>query len=247
MTGMTDVTPSLPDSRKHGRIGIIDAVRGLSILLMVIYHLHFDFYEQGIMDGNLLFSPLVSFLQTFFASVFILMSGISCRFSRNNLKRGLLMFAAGMVVTLVTAWYDPHLIVRFGILHFLGASAVLFALLEKPLDRLFPQPLLPLLCVALAILTWDLPNHTYRVRWLWMFGFPPSGFVSSDYFPLLPYIFIYLFGTWLGRLICDKRFPRWFYRFRCPVLEWIGRKTMWVYLVHQPVCMGIVRLILKLR
>lgn len=244
---MTDVSPSLPESRKHGRIGIIDAVRGLSILLMVIYHLHFDFYEQGIIDGQLLFSPLVSFLQTFFASLFILMSGISCRFSRNNLKRGLLMFAAGMAVTLVTAWYDPHLIVRFGILHFLGASAVLFALLEKPLDRLFPHALLPLLCVALAILTWDLPNHTYRVRWLWMFGFPSEGFFSSDYFPLLPYIFVYLFGTWLGRLICAGRFPRWFYRFRCPALEWIGRKTMWVYLVHQPICMGIVRLILKLR
>ena len=240
--------PTAPAAKPApGRVYIIDALRGLSILLMVVYHLHFDFYEQGIIGRNVIFSPLVRFLQTFFASLFILMSGISCRFSRNNLKRGLLMFAAGMAVTAVTYLYDPDLIVRFGILHFLGAAAVLFALLQKPLDRLIPKAAAPFLCVLLAILTWDLPNHTYGVRWLWMFGFPPPNFISSDYFPILPNIFIYLFGTWLGTYIAAGRFPSWFYRFRCRPLEWIGKKTIWVYLVHQPVCVAIVWLIQKLR
>lgn len=232
--------------RGNGRVGIIDAVRGVSILLMVVYHLHIDLYNSRIIGGELLFSPFVDFLQTFFASLFILMSGISCRFSRNNLKRGLMMFAAGMVVTLVTYVYDPSMIIRFGILHFLGASAALFALLQKPLDKLLPSFLAPAVYLALTALTWDIPNHYYPgVRGLWMFGFRAPGFRSADYFPLFPFFFIYLFGTWMGTFIAAGRFPRWFYRLRCPVLEWIGRKTIWVYMLHQPLCVGLVWLIAK--
>ena len=200
--------------RGGGRVGMIDAVRGISILLMIVYHLHIDLYSSGIIDGELLFSPFVGFLQTLFASLFILMSGISCRFSRNNLKRGIVMFAAGMVVTAVTYFYDPSMIIRFGILHFLGVSAILFALLQKPLDRLLPSFVAPVVYAALAALTWDIPNHYYGVRGLWMFGFRSPGFHSADYFPLLPYFFVYLFGTWMGIYIASGRFPQWFYRFR---------------------------------
>ena len=231
----------------HGRVRIIDALRGLSILLMVIYHLHFDLYENRIVSAEFMFSPTMTFLQQFFACLFIVMSGVSCRFSRNNLKRGLLMFAAGMVVTVVTYVYDPSLIIRFGILHFLGAAAVIYSLLQKPLDTLLPSFVAPVLWIAGAVLTWQLPHRYFDVEWLWMFGIRSRTFYSADYFPLLPYLFVYLFGTWLGKYIAAGKFPDWFYRFRCGPLEWIGKKTIWVYLIHQPLCMGIVWLVLKLR
>ena len=226
--------------KRVGRVGLIDAARGLSILLMVVYHLCFDLYQSGYISRSLMYAPLVKFLQVFFASLFILMSGISCRFSRNNLKRGILMFLAGMAVTGVTYFYDQTLMVRFGILHFLGVAAVFFALVGKSLDKLLPSFVAPIVYLVGAAATWTIPDHTYDVEWLWMFGFPSPEFFSSDYFPILPNIFVYLFGTWLGTYISAGRFPQWFYRLRLKPLEWIGRKTIWVYLVHQPLCIGIV-------
>ena len=47
--------------------------------------------------------PLMHWLQLFIATSFITVSGICCRFSRNNLKRGLLTFGLGMVLTVVTS------------------------------------------------------------------------------------------------------------------------------------------------
>ncbi len=230
------------------RIDIIDGIRGLSILLMVVYHFYYDLYEVGLVGYRVLYSTPMVVLQNFFASLFILISGISCRFSRNNAKRGIVMLACGVAVTLVTWGYGalidaPHMIVRFGILHFMGAAALIYALAGKHLDRLGLW--VPIVCIVGAVLTWSLPYRYFTVDHLWVFGIRTRHFVSSDYFPLMPNLFIYLVGTWLGRYVVQGRFPNWFYETRCRFLAWIGRKTLWVYLIHQPICTGIVWLIVK--
>lgn len=40
--------------------------------------------------------------------------------------------------------------------------------------------------------------------------------------------------------------PSWFYRVRLPFLEKVGSHTLIVYLLHQPVCMGLTLLLVKL-
>ena len=72
-------------------------------------------------------NPLVSGLQVLFSLVFIIINGISCSFSRNNLRRGLVIFAAGLVVSLATWLFNPAYYVRFGILHFLGAAILIYS------------------------------------------------------------------------------------------------------------------------
>lgn len=239
-------TNSYAGNRPLGeRIHIIDAARGISILLMVIYHFHVDLYLFGILPKELINHPAVVFLQEFFACVFILASGISCRFSRNNLKRGLVMLAAGMAVTAVTYLFSQELYVRFGILHFLGVSAIIYSLAGKALDRLLPGILTPVVCVPLAVLTWTLRFETFDVKHLWVFGITGPDFSSADYFPLLPFFFVYLVGTWLGKYISAGLFPRWFYTFKCRPLSFFGRNTIWIYLAHQPIFFGILYLIIK--
>ncbi|MDR0670796.1 MAG: DUF1624 domain-containing protein, partial [Oscillospiraceae bacterium] len=61
------------------RVALIDAVRGLSILLMVAYHAGYDLVGAGLLPRGLLFNPLLSVLQPFFAGVFILLAGVSAR------------------------------------------------------------------------------------------------------------------------------------------------------------------------
>ncbi|MBQ1956109.1 MAG: DUF1624 domain-containing protein, partial [Clostridia bacterium] len=50
-------------------------------------------------------------------------------------------------------------------------------------------------------------------------------------------------GAWAGKYIAEGRFPSWFYRMNFKPLEFIGKHTIWIYLIHQPLCMGIVMLI----
>ena len=113
------------------RIELIDALRGLSILLMIIYHGAYDLYLWCGLPSWLLFNPLINTLQVFFACVFIAVSGAATQFSKNNIKRAFIMLAAAAVVTAVTYVMDSTCFVVFGILHFLGVAALVYALLPK--------------------------------------------------------------------------------------------------------------------
>ena len=82
-----------------------------------------------------------------------------------------------------------------------------------------------------------LPTWLYSTRLLTPLGFPYPGFRSSDYFPMLPWFFLYLCGYFLGGVFADH--PRWQRPLTrsLPVLDAIGRKALPIYLLHQPLCM----------
>ncbi len=172
--------------------------------------------------------------------VFMLVAGISSNFSRSNLRRGVIVLVAGFVVTAVSWYIDPASPVYFGILHFMGTSMILYGLLEKPIRRIPVRVALPLFTALFALNYWvyatapriDTPH-------LYVFGFPDHAFSSPDYYPLLPWFFLFLAGTVLGRLVVAGKFPRWFYEVRIPVLSAIGRHTLWIYLLHQPVLIAV--------
>ena len=72
-------------------------------------------------------------------------------------------------------------------------------------------------------------------------GFAPYGFTSSDYFPLLPNFGYFLLGAVVGKRAYAGRkslFPR-----ETPPLglfRWMGRHSLMIYLLHQPVLAAIV-------
>ena len=231
--------------KTNKRIDLIDALRGVSILLMVIYHFHVDMNILGIIGREFLYHPVFNFLQSLFAGLFIFLSGISARFSRNNLKRGILMLAAGMAVTLVTYLFNNTFYVRFGILHFLGSAAILYAA-ARPLIERIPVPVQPFLFIPAYYLSAQLTGKTVEISYLWMFGFVDRSFTSSDFFPLLPHFFLYLAGTCAGWYVVNHKMPSFVYRFRCRTLAFVGRNTMWIYLAHQPVCMALAYFVLWL-
>lgn len=233
---MENVTPAY---NKKNRVYIIDAVRGFFILWMIVYHFHVDMDMFGILKTNILYSDAVQIVQRCGAAIFILTSGVSSRFSRNNLKRGIIMLAAGMAVTLATYILDQDYFVRFGILHFLGIAAILFWA-YKPIGDKIPRIIQPFIYLSLYILTYIfIFPRTFDIDGLAFLGFRNTHYTSSDYFPIIPNIFIYLTGTWLGTYIAEGKFPEWFYGKKLIFLAFIGRNTMWVYLIHQPVFYGI--------
>ncbi len=224
-----------------GRIQIIDGLRGISIFLMVLYHFGFDLVAFVGAPPGLIFNPVLAILQPLFAGIFIFVSGISCRFSRNNLKRGLLLLAFGVGITVVT--FFMAMPVWFGIIHFLGLAPIIYLLLRPLLDKV-SRPALIVIYIVLYLCAMVFTSRYYNVNFLWWLGFRPEGFASADYFPILPWIFIYLAGTWAGSYIVERRLPESFYTFKVPVFAAIGRNTLIIYILHQPV-LYVITLIIK--
>lgn len=234
------------------RIEIIDALRGLSILLMVIHHALYDaVYFLGAprwLFSNFIFNPL----HYFFAGLFIFLSGVSCRFSHSNLKRGLVTFVAGWVVTLVTYLVDNP--AWFGILHLLGSSAMLVGAAELVFPRLLhgerskrrdaARVLVLLASVILFVFLWiKVYDSSYNFKGFAWLGFVYPGYYSSDWFPLLPWFFVYTAGAAVGGFVVERRLPERFYTAKIPFFATVGRNTLIVYVLHQPVLFGITMLI----
>lgn len=237
----------------------MDEARGFVVVLMVIYH---GFYTVGYLFslewGRILFDFFMP-VEAFFAGVFIFICGISCRLSRNNLKRGTLLLLLALAITLILGIFLPNEIILFGILHFLSVSIILFVLLRRLLDRLNPLTGLAL-CALLMLITWWVPESqgsAFGIKGLLSWPVPdylkqpwlyPLGFVelkSSDYFSLFPWIFCFFGGSYVGVWAARRQFPSWMYRSRVPFLSYIGRHALLIYIAHQPLIYALLYLILR--
>ena len=222
------------------RVEVLDVWRSLCIIGMIVYHAMYDLILFGQLDGAVMNTWPAQALHYFVVGGFILISGIAARFSRNGFRRGLVVLCAALVVSLVSAWVD--LPIRFGILHFLGIAMILFAGLR---GTLFPEgkgPRLwqPVLFLALFALTAQWTKNTMvSAHWLYPFGFQYGGFYSSDYYPLLPWIFLYAIGVWLGGFVLARRDKGLFACRFPPALTFAGRHSLLIYMLHQPVLYGL--------
>ena len=238
-------------NKENNRVYILDAFRGMAVCGMIFHHSYVLLNFTYGVTFSFFSSTLFEVLQMVFVSVFLFVSGICTNYSRSTAKRGAVIFGAAIVVTIVTAVAMPllgiyGLEIYFGILHMLGLSMLLYACIRLILNRCDPA----LICVFCLILfigqsIWmefvPYANDPYNI--LMVFGFPSKNFYSADYYPLFPYFFMFVAGTAIGRWIKKGFFPIWFYRFRAPFFEFIGRHSLLIYLLHQPIIFGIIMLV----
>ncbi len=231
------------------RVHLIDEIRGLSIILMVFYHAFFMlgyFFEiEFLAKAQVFFEPL----QPPFACLFIFISGISSNLSRSNFKRGIRLLGIALGFTLVTAVILPRFDITgaeiyFGVLHLLSVSMLLYALLKKPLSKVPTSVGIAVMLVFFAVtftvqsgkfLWLAIPDKIYDFGWLAPLGFPATDFYSADYFPVLPYIFMFFAGTFFGRLAEKDALPKSWYVSRCRPLSAVGKKTLIIYILHWPI------------
>lgn len=220
------------------RIWELDALRGLNLLWMIVIHFLYDLtflfplLQWTMPDWYLALVRLCSVL-------FILISGICVTFGKNSVRRGLTVLGCGMVITAVTVGLavtglcDSGIIIYFGILHCLGLCILLW-----PLFRKCPGWVLLLVGTAQVLLGKYLDSVYLDTFWLVPFGVVFHGFVSSDYFPLILNFGIFLWGAGLARyLYRDKTtlFPKVKEYLPIRFLEWCGRHSLLIYMLHQPV------------
>jgi uncharacterized membrane protein len=240
-------------SSENSRAGFLDEVRGFAIICMVVYHAMFMLQNLYNVDVPVFFDDWFYTVRDIFAGAFIFISGIVCRYSSNNLKRGTMCFFLGMAVTFITAAVSPPNAILFGILHLLGISMMLFGLSEKAQDKL-PAPVGMGLFILLFALTWNvrrasiglfgltffnIPQQLYDAYWLFPLGLRAINFGSADYFPLMPWAFLFLAGTYFGVFVKNGSCPKFFYTTRVRFLAVTGRYTLWIYVLHVPVILAV--------
>lgn len=247
----------LAKKEQQGRVWLLDEIRGFSILGMVLYHGVYDLVFIFGIDFPFFYSPLMNGVRTFFAGVFIFISGCACRFSHSNLRRGAVCFGLGMAMTVVTLLVIPSEAIFFGVLHCLGLCMLIFGLAKPLLDKLSPLAglavwgvlffllyRLPAGAVGIPyLLELPVPSSLYATPFLFPLGLPSAGFFSSDYFPLIPWLLLFLAGSYAGVWIKEGRFPQAFYRKHCPFLVQAGQHTLLIYVLHQPVLYGLMWLL----
>jgi len=228
------------------RYALLDELRGLDLVSMMLYHACWDMmFLFGIwmdwyagMPGRL--------WQQAICWVFILLSGFCAPFGRHMLRRGVTVFAAGALVTAVTLVFMPGARVIFGVLTFLGTAMLLTGVLEPLLKKVMPAVGLAVSAVLFAVcypvgfggLRLALPDAWYANYFTAFFGFLPFDFYSTDYFALLPWLFLFWAGYYLHKAVGRRRMEP-LRRPVCPALGWMGRHSLLLYLLHQPVIYGV--------
>lgn len=235
---------------KKERIWELDALRGFCILCVIVIHFLFDLvYFLGL---DVSFPPLYSFIQQYGGVIFVVLSGCCATLGSRSFRRGVLVFACGMLITLVTwgmyrlGMAASDVVVKFGVLHLLGLCMMLYPLFKKR-----STGALSAVCAVLIVSGYLLSGMVFEVRWLFPLGVLYPGFTSADYFPLLPHLGWFLLGVILGRTVYREkrsllpgRAQHFFLiRFFC----WCGQKSLFIYLLHQPVVYGLIELAAMLR
>ncbi len=242
------------------RLHLLDAFRGFLLIHMIAYHGMWDLVYLFGLKAPWYTGSAGYLWQQFICWSFILLSGFCWAMSRSHAKRGLLVFGGGAVVSLVTILLMPQNRILFGILTCIGSCVLLMIIAEKLLKnvpaaaglgvsfglflllRNIPSGALGFESHVICLL----PETLYRDLFTAYLGFPPRGFFSADYFPLFPWFFLFVTGYFLHRITNEKGWnERLFARGQFPLLNWIGRHSLLIYLLHQPILSGICMLLQK--
>jgi uncharacterized membrane protein len=287
MTSSTTIqdTQSARATARAGRFWEIDAMRGVAIITMIVYHTMFDLWYWGVLPNVVLWEGFWKYWQRFTAGTFLVLVGVSMtivyRRQRSKLGpnanlypkffwRGLKIFGLGMGITLGLLVADLLIVdvgfVDFGILHLIGfATMVSYPLLRYKWINLGLWVLFSVIGKWLEPLRWDgtwyIPHFGdwwgspifISGRWLAPLGIIPTRYPAIDYFSIFPWLGVVLLGIFLGNMLYtenERRFalPPWGDFFPFNALEFLGRHSLLIYLIHQPliflvlVLLGVVRL-----
>lgn len=228
----------------------IDLARGVAIAAMVLYHLAWDLSFVRLIATDIVGHPAWQFFARAIAGSFLTLVGIGLYLghgeglrARSYLRRLAIIAGAALAITVVTRIATPDGYIFFGILHCIAASSVLaLPFLRAPTAVLAG---LAALCFAAPLLLTDPALDGPHLDWLGLGRRTPA---ANDYVPVFPWFGFVLLGVAAGRLL--RRFAGgaplapW----RNPVartLIWSGRRSLVIYLGHQPLLLGALLLLVQ--
>lgn len=235
--GQSDLPPRI------GRIDLIDTLRGVALIAMATYHFSWDLEFFGYLDPGTATTGLLKYYARGIAGSFLFLAGLSLVLGQypvirwKPFGRRLAMIAgAAAAITIATYFATPDAFIFFGILHSIALGSLLgLAFLRAP-------PLLTLVVgIAVLVLPQVFRSALFETPALSFLGLQPTPPRSNDFVPLFPWFGMVLIGIAVARIGLKTDLferlrrlpqgPRW--------LMFAGRHSLAVYLIHQPVLIGI--------
>ncbi len=237
----------------------IDVIRGIAIVMMILFHLLWDLNYFEILSVDL-YRGFWKLFQVATATLFLLIVGISTvlslqhalTFSQKIKKtaiRSLKLLSIALLITVVTYLFMSESYIFFGILHLIAVSIFL---------SIFFIPFFYLnlfLGVTLIILGNLLKTMTFNFSWLAWLGFQYEGLSTLDYYPVLPWFGVVLIGIFLGKYLysnsvnsLEERKYSWLSLIETRVkniLSYLGTYSLTIYLIHQPILFGVIYLLVN--
>lgn len=243
------------------RYELLDLLRGVTIISMILYHGAWDMVYIYGKEWPWYGSDATYVWQQSICWTFIFLSGFCWSMGKKPLKRGLLVFCAGAIVTFVTLLVIPSNRVVFGVLTLIGSCMLLMI----PIDRIvkdMPKAAGFLFSILLFVVTRNvnrgylgfeglqllkLPKEWYSSLITAYIGFPSAVFYSTDYFSLFPWLFLFLTGYFLYHIMERRKLLKTapFYWTVKP-LAFAGRNSLIIYMLHQPVLYVVCGLLAKI-
>lgn len=230
------------------RVHAFDLIRGFSVISMVLFHYCYDLRFLAGEPLNFFVSPFIDIWRASISWTFVFVAGSMYSFSHNNLRRAGKYLLVALLIFVATSIAQVDVPINFGIIFCMGACTLTAFFLDKL--RVLPRGIvasvlllllflsslhIPQGYVSLFGLRAFLPQQLYDCGRLSWAGFPGPFFSSGDYYPLLPYVFLYLSANSLTSHAKQTGFPGWFVKIKGAPLEFVGRHALPIYLLHQPV------------
>lgn len=233
------------------RYYVIDFIRAFVILNMIIYHALWDIVYLFDRDIEWYVSDMGEIWQRFICITFIVLSGFCWSMSRNHVKRGIYTLVMGAVISVITMIFVPEGTIKYGILTMIGSAVLIMIPLEKVLKYANDWGGF-ILSILLYVFTKDInrgyllfysvkvPEYLYRGEFMTYLGFEEEGFYSADYFSLIPWIFVFISGYFLYRIMKRKNLIMTLKGVPNHIIEGISRGSLVIYMLHQPVVYGLI-------
>jgi uncharacterized membrane protein len=249
------------------RLHFLDTLRGCAVIGMIFIHVSFDL--PGYLGVNPPYQDSLWYwiFEQCVRGTFIGLSGYCCLMGRHPIKRGITVSLAGFLVTLVSLITKTDPPIFYGVLTLIGACMIISTLFRKAINKkngIFFTVLFFLLFLATLHISSgyigfynqpivNLPRKLYQANNSMLaslkafIGLPSPSFSSSDYFPLMPWFFLFMSGFSLyaacGEAINKAKMMKW----KLQPMAFLGKNALLVYLLHQPVIIGILMLISYIR
>ena len=236
------------------RYGALDSLRGLLLINMILYHALYDVVHIMGIPLSWYTGTAGYVWQQSICWGFIFLSGFCFRLSKRPVRHGLIVLGAGILVSAVTYFFMPSQLIIFGVLYLLGLCSLIQCGVWALWNRMGLRPFPAALGLALSAMAFfitrgvpagylgfeslkicPLPTWLYQLDLLAILGLPGPGFYSADYFPVVPWVFLYLCGYFLWRIVGCRSTVMKMLRPGIAPLSFIGRHSLLIYLLHQPV------------
>lgn len=234
------------------RLDTLDAVRGLAMVWMTLFHLSFDLNQFGHWRQDFYNDPFWTWQRTFIVSLFLGCAGFGQALAvlqgqswRRFFLRWAQVAGCALAVSGATWFMDPPTYIYFGVLHGLAVMLLVARLTVRWGRALW-------LLGALAIATHYIAVYAlqtgasahfidiFNSPWLNWLGLNTRKPTTQDFVPVLPWLGVMWWGAALGRLLGCRTTSSGVAALPAGArsLAWLGRWSLSYYMLHQPVLIG---------